>query len=98
MLHEGIVSGTEEHSLSPHHPQRHQAKQLSLQQSYPTVRDGGRGRERERERNLIHYRFQLVDFGLAHLESEKHSSHREQKGTQWSEQIIATYFVHVAIK
>ena len=51
MLHEGVVSGTEEHSLSPHHPQRHQTEQLSLQQSYPTVRDGGEGeRERERER------------------------------------------------
>ena len=30
---------------------------------------------------FFHYRFQLVDFGLAHLESEK-QSHKEQKGTK----------------
>ena len=85
MLHEGTVSGSEEHSLSQHHPQRHQTKQLSLQQGYTTVREK-REREREREniRFFFHYRFQLVDFGLAHLESEKHGSHREQKGIQLS--------------
>ena len=51
-------------------------------------RKGGKERERERERKggrieifSIHCRFQLVDFGLAHLESEKHGSHSEQKGT-----------------